>query len=162
MVRKNHGSLLMAALHGRYPSPYTFVTGNLNFLSKIWSKSMVHGPDTFEDTLKRPITTIPPSITTTHHDGGLPSSLSYTLADDDPPLPPMPNQRSRKKLRERCQFRNDGWTKWEAVQLVDELEVEREMAEADWECWKILEEGFETIHGHFLNDFDDDDQEDAR
>ncbi len=48
---------------------------------------MVHGPDPFEDVLKRPITTIPPSITTTHHDGGLPSQLSYTLADDDPPHP---------------------------------------------------------------------------
>jgi hypothetical protein len=48
------------------------------------------------------------------------------------------------------------------VQLADELEVEQAMAKADWECWKKLEEGFETSHGHFLNDFNDDDQEDAR
>jgi hypothetical protein len=96
MVRKNHGSLPKAALHGCSPPPYTFVTGDLNFLSKIWLKSMVHGPDTFKDALKRPITTIPPSITTTHHDGGLPSPLSYTLAANNPPLPPTPNQRSKK------------------------------------------------------------------
>jgi hypothetical protein len=79
------------------PPPYTFVTGNTNFLSKIWSKSVVHDPDTFEDALKRPITTIPPSITTTHHDGGLPSPLSYTLANDNPPLPPTPNQLLKEK-----------------------------------------------------------------
>jgi hypothetical protein len=48
------------------------------------------------------------------------------------------------------------------VQLADELEVEQAMAKADWECWKKLEEGFKMICGHFLNDFDDDDQEDAR
>jgi hypothetical protein len=47
------------------------------------------------------------------------------------------------------------------VQLAGELEVGRVMAKADWKCWKKSEEGFETIHGHFLNDFDDDDQEDA-
>ena len=41
---------------------------------------MVHSPDPLEDTLKRPITTILPSITTTHHDGGLPSLLSYSSA----------------------------------------------------------------------------------
>jgi hypothetical protein len=35
------------------------------------------------------------------------------------------------------------------------------MAKADWECRKKLEEGLKTIHGHFLNYFDDDDQEDA-
>jgi hypothetical protein len=62
---------------------------------------MVHSPDPLEDTLKRPITTIPPSIKTTHHDGGLPSPLSYTLADDDPPLPSTRTQRSRHNLRER-------------------------------------------------------------
>jgi hypothetical protein len=86
MVRTNHGSLSTAALLGGSPPPYPFVTGDLYFLPKIWSKSMVLGTDLFEDALKRPITTIPPSITTTHHDGGLPSPLSYTLADDDPPL----------------------------------------------------------------------------
>jgi hypothetical protein len=90
MVYTNHGSLPMAALHGCSPHPYTFVTGNPIFSPKFWSKSMVHGQDPFEDALKRPITTIPPSITTRHHDGGLPSPLSYTLADDDSPLPSMP------------------------------------------------------------------------
>ena len=115
---------------------------------------MVHSPDPLEDTLKRPITTIPPSITTTHHDGGLPSPLSYTLADDDPPLPYTRTQRSRQNLRERRQFRNNGWTKWEAVQLADELEATREMVKADWKCWKKLEEQF--------SDLDEDDQDEAR
>jgi hypothetical protein len=100
--------------------------------SQIWSKFVVHGPDTFIDVLI-PIITIPPSITTTHHNGGLPSPLSYTLADDNPPLPSMPTQRSGQNLRERRQFRNNGWTKWEAVQLADELEAERTIAKADWE-----------------------------
>ncbi len=72
---------------------------------------MVHRLDTFEDALKKPITTILPSITTAHHDGGLPSPLSYTLADNDPPLPLTPNQHLRKKLRERHQYQNNGWTK---------------------------------------------------
>ncbi len=121
----------MAALHGCSPPSYTFVTGDLNFLAKIWSKSVVDGPDLLEDALKRPITTIPPSITTTHHDGGLPSPLSYALADDNPPLPLSPTQRSRQNLRERRLFQNSGWTKWEAVQLADELEVKQEIAKAD-------------------------------
>jgi len=69
---------------------------------------MVHSPDPLKDTFKRSITTIPPSITTTHHDGSLPSPLSYTLADDNPPLLSMGTQRSQKKLRERHQFRNNG------------------------------------------------------
>ncbi len=34
---------------------------------------MVHSPDPFKEALKRPITIIPSSITTTHHDGSLPS-----------------------------------------------------------------------------------------
>jgi hypothetical protein len=123
MVRTNHGSLPTAALLGGSPPPYPFVTGDLYFLQKIWSKSVVLGTDLFEDALKRPITTIPPSITTTHHDGGLPSPLSYTLADDDPPLPSTRTQRLRQNLRERNRFRNNGWTKWEAVQLADELEA---------------------------------------
>jgi hypothetical protein len=95
---------------------------------------VVLGTDPFEDALKRPITTIPPSITTTHHDGGLPSPLSYTLADDNPPLPSTRTQHLRQNLRERKIFRNDGWTKWEAVQLTDELEATRSKAKADWEC----------------------------
>ena len=153
MVCKNHGGLPTAAILGSCPPSYTFVTGDLNFPSKIWSKSVVHNADPSKDTLKRPITTVPPSITTTHHDGGLPSPLSYTLADDDPPLPSIPNQRSRQNLRDRRLFRNDGWTKWEAVQLADELEATREMVKADWECWKKLEEQF--------LDSDEDDQDKA-
>jgi hypothetical protein len=35
------------------------------------------------------------------------------------------------------------------------------MAKADWECWKKLEESFDQIHGPFLLDLDDYDQEDA-
>ena len=85
MVCKNHGGLPTAAILGPCPPPYTFVTGDLNFPSKIWSKSVVHSADPSEDTLKRPITIVPPSITTTHHDGGLPSTLSYTLANDNSP-----------------------------------------------------------------------------
>jgi hypothetical protein len=77
---------------------------------------MVHSPDPNKDTLKRRITTVPPSITTTHHDGGLPSPLSYTLVDNDPLLPSTPTQRSRQNLRGRHLFQNNGWEKWEAVQ----------------------------------------------
>ena len=87
MVCTNHGGLPTAAILGPCPPPYAFVTGDLNFPSKIWSKSVVHSADPSEDTLKRFVTTVPPSITTTHHHSGLPSPLSYTLADDDPPLP---------------------------------------------------------------------------
>jgi hypothetical protein len=75
--------------------------------------------------------TIPSLITTTHHDGGLPSPLSYTPADDDPPLPSMPTQRLQKKLRERRRFQNDGWAKWEAVQIADKLEAKQAMEKAD-------------------------------
>jgi hypothetical protein len=95
---------------------------------------MVYGMDPLEDALEIPITTIPPSITTKHHDGDLPSPLSCALADDNPPLPSSPTQCLRQKLRERCLFRNNGWTKWEAMQLTDKLEVKREMAKAHWEC----------------------------
>ncbi len=51
MVRTNHGSLPTAALNGGLPSPYPYVAGDLYFLPKIWSKSVVHGPDLFEDAL---------------------------------------------------------------------------------------------------------------
>jgi hypothetical protein len=95
----NHGGLPTAALNGGSPPPYTFDTCNLNFVPNIWSKSMVHSLDPLKDALKRPITTIPPSITTTHHDGGLPSPFSYTLADDNPPLPSTPTQRLRQKFK---------------------------------------------------------------
>jgi hypothetical protein len=64
-------------------------------------------------------------MTTTHHDGGLPFPLSYTLADDNPPLPSMPTQHLQQNLREMRQFQNDGWTKLEAVQLAGELEGKR-------------------------------------
>jgi hypothetical protein len=104
---------------------------------------MIHRPDPFKDALLRPITTIPPSITTTHHDGSLPSPLSYTLANDNPPLSSTPTQRLPKDLKERHQFQNYGWTKWEAVQLSDKLEAKQAVANADWECWKKLEEQFE-------------------
>ena len=74
----------------------------------------------------------------------------------------MRTQRSRQNLRERGRFRNDGWTKWEAVQLADELEAKRAMAKADWECWKKLEEGFEQFQSPFLSDLDEDDQDETR
>jgi hypothetical protein len=138
MARMHHGGLPTAVLHGRSPLPYNFDTGNLNFLPKNCSKFVDHSPNPFEDTLKRLITTVPPSITTTHHDGGLPSPLSCRLSDNDPPLPPMPTQCSRQNLRERCLFQNNGWTKWEAVQLADEFKTKREMEKADWECRKKL------------------------
>ena len=131
MVHTNHGSLPTAELLGSSPPPYPIVTGDLYFLPKIWSTSVVLGPDLFEDALKRPITTIPPSITTTHHDGGLHSPLSYTLTDDNPPLPSTRTQRLRQNLRERNRFQNNGWTKWEAVQLADKLEATQSMAKAD-------------------------------
>jgi hypothetical protein len=70
------------------PLLYTPLSLAIHFLPKNWSKSIVHGPDPFEDALKRPITTIPPSITTTHHDGSLLSPLSYNLTDNNPPLVP--------------------------------------------------------------------------
>jgi hypothetical protein len=159
MVRTNHGSLPTAALLGGSPPPYPFVTGDLYFLPKIWSKSMVLGTDPLEDALKRPSTTIPPSITTTHHDGGLPSPSSYTLADDDPPLPSTLPKRSRQNLRERNIFQNDGWTKWEAVQLADELEATQFKAKADWKCWKEAQKRREAldleINGPFLFEWDD-------
>jgi hypothetical protein len=133
MVRTNHGSLPTAALLGGSPPSHPFAPGDLYFLSNKWSKSVVHGTDPFKDTLKRPITTISSSITTTHHNGGLPSPLpfSYTLADDNPPLPSTRTQRPRQNLRERNRFRNNGWTKWEAVQLADELEATRSKVKAD-------------------------------
>ncbi len=136
----NHGGLpSTAAPHGRSSPPYTSVTGNLNFLPKIWSKSVVHSLDPSKDTLKRCITTVLPSITTAHHDGGLPSSLSDTLADNNPPLPSIPTQCPRQNLRDKRLFQNDGWTKWEAVQLADKLKADQDMMKADWECWKKIE-----------------------
>ncbi len=160
MAMMHHGSLLTAVLHGCSPPPYTSITGDLNFLQKIWSKSMIHSPDPNEDTLKRCITTVPPSITTTHHDGDLPSQLSYTLANDDPPLPSTPTQRSRQNLRDRRLFRNDGWTKWEAVQLADELDAKQEMVKMEWKYWKEAEKQYEQLVSLplLLSDSDDDGQ----
>jgi hypothetical protein len=159
MVPRNHGSLPTAALLGGSPPPYPFVTGDLYFLPKIWSKSVVLGTDPFKDALKRPSTTIPPSITATHHDGGLPSQLSYTLADDDPPLPSTVPKCSRQILRERNIFLNNWWTKWEAMQLADELEATQSKVKADWECWKEAKKQREAldlqINGPFLFEWDD-------
>jgi hypothetical protein len=149
----------MAALSGGSPPPYPFLTGDLYFLPKNWSTSVVLGPDLFEEALKRPITTTPPSITTTPHDGGLPSPLSYTLADDNPTLPSTHTQGSRQNLRERNRFRNDGWTEWEAVQLADEVEATQSKTKADWECWKEADKQREAldlqINGPFLFEWDD-------
>ena len=78
-------------------------------------------------------------------DTGCPISIILVSTSDE---------RSRQNLRDRLLFRNDGWTKWEAVQLADELEATREMVKADWECWKKLEERF--------SDLDEDDQDEAR
>ncbi len=47
------------------------------------------------------------------------------------------------------------------MQLADKLEAKQEMVKADWECWKKLEERFEQIHGPFLFDSDEDDQDEA-
>jgi hypothetical protein len=47
------------------------------------------------------------------------------------------------------------------MQLTDELEATQEMVKADWECWKKLEEKFKRIHGPFLSDSDEDDQDEA-
>jgi len=56
---------------------FYYIGRNLCFTTQIWVKS--------EEPFKRRITAAPPSITTTHHDGGLPSTLSYTLANDNSP-----------------------------------------------------------------------------
>jgi hypothetical protein len=47
------------------------------------------------------------------------------------------------------------------VQLADKLEAKQEIVKADWECWKKLEERFKQIHGPFLFDLDEDDQNEA-
>ena len=47
------------------------------------------------------------------------------------------------------------------MQLADKLEAEQEMMKADWECWMKIEEQFEQIHGYFLFDLDEDDQDKA-
>ncbi len=48
------------------------------------------------------------------------------------------------------------------MQLADELEAIQEMMKADWECWKKLEKQFKQIHGPFLSDWDEDDQDEVR
>jgi hypothetical protein len=65
-------------------------------------------------------------------DGDLPSPLSYALINDDPPLPSTPTtQHSRQILKERCRFQNAGWTQWQVVQFMNELDAKREMEKAD-------------------------------
>jgi hypothetical protein len=123
MVSTSHSGLPMAALHDRSPPPYTFVTSNLNFLSKIWSKSVVHSPDPFKNALKRAITNIPPSITTTHHDGSLPSPFALRPCQQrpSPPFPSTLTQRLMQNLRDSFEMtaRQNGngrqcssWTNW--------------------------------------------------
>jgi hypothetical protein len=63
----------------------------------------------------------------------------------------------RQHLRDRRLFRNNGWTKWEAVQLTDKLEAKQEMVKADWERWKKKEKEYKLIHGPILFDLDDND-----
>jgi hypothetical protein len=159
MAMMHHGGLPTAVLHGCSPSPYTSVTRNLNLLQKIWSKSIVHSLNPSKDTLKRRIITVPPSTTTTHHDGGLSSPLSYTLTNNDPPLPSMPAQHLRQNLRYRHQFRNGGWTKWAAVQFADELEAKQNMEKAEWDFWKEANKQREAldlqINGPLLFEWDD-------
>ncbi len=124
---------------------------------------MDHSPDLVKDALKRPITTAPPSITTTHHDGGLPPPLSYTLTNDDPPLPSMHTQRLRQNLRDRRLFQNNVWTKWEAVQLADNLEAKQNMEKIEWKYWKEVEKQYEqlVLLPLLLSDSDDDGQNEA-
>jgi hypothetical protein len=122
-------------------------------------KSVVHGLVLFKDAHKRPITTILPSITTTHYDGNLPSPLSCALASNDPPLPSVPSHRLRHNLREQHSFQNDSWTKWEAVQLVNELEAKQAMEKAKWDLWKEAGKQWEAldlqINGPILFEWDD-------
>jgi hypothetical protein len=66
-----------------------------------------------------------------------------------------------EKFEGTASISKNGWTKWEAVQLADKLEVKQEMEKADWECWTQLETQFEQIHGPLLFDTDDDDQDNA-
>ncbi len=42
-------------------------------------------------------------------------------------------------------FQNNRWTKWEAVQLADQLEAKREMVKANWECWKKADKQQEAL-----------------
>jgi hypothetical protein len=122
-------------------------------------KSVVHGLDPFKDAHKRPITTILPSITTTHYAGNLPSPLSCALANNDPPLLSMPSHCLRQKLREQHSFQNDSWTKWETVQLANELEAKQAMEKAKWDLWKEAGRRWEALNlqtnGPLLIEWDD-------
>ncbi len=123
-------------------TPLSPVTGDLKiyYYHNFLAKTVVRNPDHFEDALRRLTTsTVPPSITTTHHDGTLSSSLAYTLTNDDYPLPSAPIQCSRQHLREMHRFQNAAWTKWDAVQFMDELEANRVTDKADSESWKKWE-----------------------
>jgi len=49
----------------------------------------------------------------------------------------MPTQCLKQILRGKRWFRNNGWTKWEAVQLADELEAKQAIAKCPL---RVLEE----------------------
>jgi hypothetical protein len=65
----------------------------------------------------------------------------------------------KANFKDRRLFRNNGWTKWEAVELADELEAKQEMVKVDWECWKKADKQQEDldlqINGTFLFEWDD-------
>ena len=85
-------------------------------LKKLGSNSAGFSPDPSKVTLLRFSTLIPPPITMAPHDGGLPLTLSYALADNDPALPSLPRKHTAQILRERCLWGSWGRTKWEATQ----------------------------------------------
>ncbi len=85
-------------------------------LKKLGSNSAGFSPDPSKVTLLRFSTLIPPPITMAPHDGGLPLTLSYALADNDPTLPSLPRKHTAQILRERCLWGSWGRTKWEATQ----------------------------------------------
>jgi hypothetical protein len=142
MVRTHHGGLPTAALHGRSPPPYIPVTGDLNLLQKNGQNPWFTARIQTKTLLRNASPLYHPPSQPHIMMAACPLPLSYTLANDDPPLPSTPTQPLRQNLRDRCLFRNDGWTKLEAVQLADKLEVKREMVKADWECWKKKEKQF--------------------
>ena len=133
-------------LLGRSHLPYTLVTGDLNLVPKNWSKSEVHSPDLYEDVckIKRPIPpSHPPSQTHIMSRLALPIILHPHW--QNPPLPSEYNQCSRQNLREKHRFHNGGWTKWEAVQLMDKLEAKWEIKKAKWSFCKEADKGLEVL-----------------
>ncbi len=146
--------MAMAVLHGRSPPPFTFVTGDLNFPPKIWSRSVVYGLDPFKDAHKRPIPTIPPSITTTHHDGGLPSPLSWPLLMTTLPSPLPPLNVWGKIWGNGFYFEVMVGQNGRLCSLQTNWKLNK-----DQECWTKLEKQYRKTHGPFLFDTDDDDQD---